>query len=109
MIVAHQQFGVADGGFQGGDLLCIERQPPAGGLPLYQSVVHLRSGVEQALAEAEQCLLPCGRFVQVHRSYIVSTEKVECFSRREIRLIGGSPVPMGRQYAEEACKMQESL
>ena len=59
----------------------------------FVSVAHQQFGV----AEAEQCLLPCGRFVQVHRSYIVSTEKVERFSRWEIRLIGGdSPVSMGR-------------
>ncbi len=47
-------------------------------------------------------MLPDNEFLRVHRSYIVSTAKVEAFSKREIKLSGyDTPIPIGRQYAEK--------
>ena len=47
-------------------------------------------------------MLPVNGFIRVHRSYIVSVNKVERFSKREIKLSGcETTVPIGRQYAEK--------
>ena len=44
---------------------------------------------------------PKDRFLRTHRSYIVSINKIERFSKREITLKGCSAtIPIGRQYAE---------
>ena len=51
--------------------------------------------------KAIQKMLPKDRFLRTHRSYIVSINKIELFSKREITLKGCSAtIPIGRQYAE---------
>ena len=51
--------------------------------------------------KAIQKMLPKDRFLRTHRSYIVSINKIERFSKREITLKGCSAtIPIGRQYAE---------
>lgn len=47
-------------------------------------------------------LLPENAFLRVHRSYIVPVDKVERFTKHEIRLAGLSfPIPIGRSYAKQ--------
>ena len=47
-------------------------------------------------------MLPADRFVRVHRSYLIPLDRVQQFSRQEIRLEGLSrPIPVGRRYARE--------
>ena len=51
--------------------------------------------------KAIQKMLPKDRFLRTHRSYIVSINKIERFSKRELTLKGCSAtIPIGRQYAE---------
>ncbi len=48
-------------------------------------------------------MLPSDHFIRTHRSYIVSADKVERFSKQEVYLLGISPpIPVGRRYANEA-------
>lgn len=45
-------------------------------------------------------MLPQDRFLRIHRSYIVSREKVELFSKRKIKLSGKEKtLPVGQQFA----------
>ena len=46
-------------------------------------------------------LLPQEDFLRIHRSFIVSRSKIKSFSKQEIVLIGGTTLPVGRQYAAE--------
>lgn len=47
--------------------------------------------------------LPAGRFLRVHRSYIIPLHGVEYFSKREVKIAGRAvPVPIGRRYADTA-------
>lgn len=47
-------------------------------------------------------MLPKNAFLRVHRSYIIPVDKVEQFSKQEIRLTGlPTPIPVGRRYAKE--------
>lgn len=47
--------------------------------------------------------LPENRFIQVHRSFLIATDKVKSFSKRKITLYGVErEIPVGRQYAETA-------
>ena len=47
-------------------------------------------------------MLPADRFVRVHRSYLIPLDRVQQFSRQEIRLEGLSrPIAVGRRYARE--------
>lgn len=48
-----------------------------------------------------QEMLPEGAFLRTHRSYVVSINKIERFSKREITLKNcPAVIPVGRQYAE---------
>lgn len=44
-----------------------------------------------------EAVLPVRLFQRVHRSYIVSMEKIESFTAEEIE-VGGVPIPVGRGY-----------
>ena len=44
-------------------------------------------------------MLPEGEFVRIHRSYIVSRNKIHSFNRSAVRLLTGTVLPVGRQYA----------
>ncbi len=46
-------------------------------------------------------MLPPHDFLRVHRSFVVSVGKIESYTRQELRLVGGTVVPVGRQYADE--------
>ena len=47
-------------------------------------------------------ILPKNRFLRVHRSYIIPIDKIEQFSKQEIKLKNISiPIPVGRSYAKE--------
>lgn len=51
------------------------------------------------LKEVEN-MLPSGRFLRVHRSFIVAADAVEKFSARAVNLTGvAEPIPVGRTYA----------
>lgn len=43
--------------------------------------------------------LPPDRFIQVHKSFVVSRNKIKAFSAHDIE-IGGSEIPVGRVYKE---------
>ncbi len=44
-------------------------------------------------------MLPAKRFIRIHRSYIVSADKVRSFTRQNITLVNGVTIPVGRQYS----------
>jgi two-component system, LytTR family, response regulator len=46
-----------------------------------------------------ECLLPPGKFVRVHKSYIVAMDKIESIERNRIR-IGDQLIPIGSSYRE---------
>jgi DNA-binding LytR/AlgR family response regulator len=50
------------------------------------------------LSQIEE-MLPKGKFLRVHRSYIVSKTWIEAFSSTELE-IGGVEIPIGRNYKE---------
>lgn len=45
--------------------------------------------------------LPEKSFIRIHRSYIVQRSKIKSFNKREVELLGGGTLPIGRQYAAE--------
>ena len=45
--------------------------------------------------------LPENDFIRIHRSYIIHKSKVRRFNRREIELINGRKLPIGRQYSAD--------
>lgn len=49
-------------------------------------------------------MLPERNFIRIHRSYIVSMDKIVSFNKRELKLIDGHCIPIGRQYAESVEK-----
>ena len=47
-----------------------------------------------------QKMLPENKFIRIHRSYIIPIEKVEIFSKKEIKLSGKeTSLPIGRQFS----------
>jgi DNA-binding LytR/AlgR family response regulator len=50
------------------------------------------------LGEIEE-LLPGKKFIRVHRSYIVSKDKIDAFTATDVE-ISGNPIPIGRGYKE---------
>lgn len=49
-------------------------------------------------------MLPERNFIRIHRSYIVAMDKIVSFNKRELKLIDGQCIPIGRQYAESVEK-----
>lgn len=47
-----------------------------------------------------QSLLPESGFLRIHRSYLIATDKVVRFTRREVTLCQETTLPVGRQYAQ---------
>lgn len=43
--------------------------------------------------------LPEKEFIRIHRSFIIHRSKVKSFNKREVELITGKILPIGRQYA----------
>ena len=68
---------------------------------VYNHIVRLcrRDGVESSWRGTLQDLerqLPAGRFVRVHRSYLVNLEHIAVIGRDRLRLSSGDIIPMGR-------------
>ena len=53
-------------------------------------------------------LLPASRFVRVHRSYIVSLDKIDKISRQEI-VVAGKNIPIGASYEEKLQEIRAKL
>lgn len=54
--------------------------------------------------------LPSGKFVRVHRSFIISLDDIEKFSNRKIYLRGvQAHIPVGRKYIETYKKLQNNI
>lgn len=47
-----------------------------------------------------QSLLPESGFLRIHRSYLIATDKVIRFTRREVTLCNEQILPIGRQYTQ---------
>ena len=45
--------------------------------------------------------LPREGFLRVHRSFVISIDKVVSYNRTEVRMVGGRSIPIGRQFAGE--------
>ena len=45
-------------------------------------------------------MLPAEGFVRIHRSFVVAADKVSSFNKKEVYLLGGKALPVGRQYSE---------
>lgn len=83
------------------DILYIE------GLKDYISIFtkHNRIMTLQYLKKVEESL-PSGRFIRVHKSYIVSIDKIESIERSRIQ-IGDKTIPIGDTYRDEFFKIIE--
>jgi len=55
--------------------------------------------VKQSITSMDD-LLPASRFVRVHRSYIVSINRVTAYTQEEAE-IGDVRIPIGRVYAQQ--------
>lgn len=68
----------------------------------YIKIVTLHSEYTSKIStnEVEQ-LLPKTRFVRVHRSFIVSVDKINTYSKTEIE-IRGTTIPLGKGYKNDA-------
>lgn len=58
--------------------------------------------VSRVLLKNISDMLPADSFMRIHRSFIISLNKVKSFNRQEVTLSDGSVVPVGRQYASTA-------
>jgi DNA-binding LytR/AlgR family response regulator len=45
--------------------------------------------------------LPQEGFLRIHRSFVISLDKVLSYNRSEVRMVGGRSIPIGRQFAGE--------
>ena len=45
-------------------------------------------------------MLPSEGFVRIHRSFVVASDKISSFNKREVTLVSGKILPVGRQYAD---------
>lgn len=58
--------------------------------------------ITKSTMKAMEELLPAGRFVRVHRSYIVSLSAIHLIKKDSIRLLGGNTeLPIGENYKEK--------
>jgi DNA-binding LytR/AlgR family response regulator len=55
--------------------------------------------VKQPISSVEEAL-PASLFVRIHRSYIVSLQKITAFTSHDVE-IGGIEIPIGRLYAHQ--------
>lgn len=56
-------------------------------------------------------ILPPGKFIRIHKSYVISRDKIVRFSKRQVSLINQTVyLPVGRAYAEEFwTEMQDTV
>ena len=45
--------------------------------------------------------IPQKGFLRIHRSFVISLDKVLSYTRSEVRMVGGRSIPIGRQFAGE--------
>ena len=62
--------------------------------------------VKQSISSLEN-MLPSNQFVRVHRSFIVSVNKVRAYTNHDIE-IGGVEIPIGRLYSQHIERLQKS-
>ena len=61
----------------------------------------------QVMKQLEE-ILPPGRFVRVHKSFIVALDKIHSIERQEIHL-KDKIIPIGNTYSDHFFKVLESL
>ena len=44
--------------------------------------------------------LPAGRFIRIHKSYIVAKDKIQSMDTAKVTLAGGTIIPIGRNYKQ---------
>lgn len=62
--------------------------------------------VKQSISSLEN-MLPANQFVRIHRSFIVSIQKITAFTNHDIE-IGGIEIPIGRLYSQQIERLQNS-
>jgi len=45
-------------------------------------------------------MLPSEGFVRIHRSFVVASDKISSFNKREVTVVSGKILPVGRQYTD---------
>jgi two-component system, LytTR family, response regulator len=66
----------------------------------YIKIVTLKKELLSKISTKEiENLLPQNLFKRIHRSFIVSLDKIESFSSKEVE-INGKSIPIGREYAD---------
>ena len=60
--------------------------------------------VKQSISSLEN-MLPANQFVRIHRSFIVSIQKITAFTNHDIE-IGGIEIPIGRLYSQHLERLQ---
>ena len=50
-------------------------------------------------------ILPPSQFIRIHRSFIISRDKVDSFNRQEVMLNTGTTLPIGRQYTTDVLRL----
>lgn len=55
--------------------------------------------VKKSIASMDD-MLPAGKFLRIHRSFIIAKDKVTAFTQQDVE-IGGVEIPIGRVYAQQ--------
>jgi DNA-binding LytR/AlgR family response regulator len=61
--------------------------------------------VKQSISSVEN-MLPSNQFTRIHRSFIVSVQKITAFTNHDIE-IGGVEIPIGKLYSQRVEKLQK--
>ena len=61
--------------------------------------------VKQSISSLEN-MLPANQFVRIHRSFIVSIQKITAFTNHDIE-IAGVEIPIGRLYSDQIERLQK--
>jgi len=61
--------------------------------------------VKQSISSLEN-MLPANQFVRIHRSFIISIQKITAFTTQDIE-IGGMEIPIGRLYSQHLERIQK--
>lgn len=61
--------------------------------------------VKQSISSLEN-MLPANQFVRIHRSFIVSIQKITAFTNHDIE-ISGIEIPIGRLYSQQIERLQK--
>jgi DNA-binding LytR/AlgR family response regulator len=61
--------------------------------------------VKQSISSLEN-MLPANQFFRIHRSFIVSVQKITAFTNHNIE-IGGIEIPVGRLYSQQIERSQK--